>query len=388
MLVFAPLPCYIFFFLTLDKEKAMKKFLGLIFGTLFFTVSFQATPVHAENALKWFEQIQLNGLVGSSYSYNFNRPTDSLNDIRVFDTDDNSLKMDVAELVFQKKLGELGSAGFRTDLVYGSSVAVIEQAEGSMFHGEVDLQQAYVSYLAPIGNGLQIDFGKFVTHLGLEVIEGYDGWNYNHSRSILFGYAIPFTHVGLKASYSFNEIFSAMAMVANGWDVTIENNDGKTIGFQLGAKPCKGVTLLFNYAGGSEADFIDQQWRNIFDVVAIIAPMDRLEFQFNMDYGTENMGPTVNDLEWWGFAGVVRYAFTDAFSLNLRGEYFDDTDAFRTGTAQELWEITLTPEFKVTDNLIFRVEYRHDESNAGFFSNHGQPDNGQDTIAMNALFYF
>jgi len=179
-------------------------------------------------------------------------------------------------------------------------------------------------------------------------------------------------------------------LVANGDTIMIGGllKDAKTIGFQLGVKPCTWTTLLFNYTGGSETAAIDRQWRNIFDVVAIITPLDRLEFQLNFDYGTEDQGAAVNDPEWWGFAGVVRYAFTDSFSLNLRGEYYDDTDDFRTGTGQELWEITLTPEFQVTDNLVFRVEYRHDESNTGFFNNNGLPDDGQDTIAMNALVYF
>ena len=60
-----------------------------------------------------------------------------------------------------------------------------------------NVEQAYVSYYAPVGKGLTIDFGKFVTPLGNEVIEAKDNWNY--SRGILFGYAIPFYHVGRAA---------------------------------------------------------------------------------------------------------------------------------------------------------------------------------------------
>ena len=37
----------------------------------------------------------------------------------------------------------------------------------------------------------------------VEVIEGYDGWNDQYSRSLLFGYAIAFTHTGVKATYPF-----------------------------------------------------------------------------------------------------------------------------------------------------------------------------------------
>ena len=57
------------------------------------------------------------------------------------------------------------------------------------------MQQAYVSLLT---GKLQLDAGKFVTPLGAEVIESQDDWNY--SRSILFGYAIPFYHAGMRAT--------------------------------------------------------------------------------------------------------------------------------------------------------------------------------------------
>ena len=63
----------------------------------------------------------------------------------------------------------------------------------------MDIPQLFVSYIAPIGKGLRIDGGKFVTHMGYEVIGGYDGYNDNFSRGFIFGYGIPFTHTGLKA---------------------------------------------------------------------------------------------------------------------------------------------------------------------------------------------
>ena len=53
---------------------------------------------------------------------------------------------------------------------------------------------AYLSYQAPVGKGLEIDFGKFVTALGFEVIKTKDDLNY--SRSLLFTMAIPFYHMG------------------------------------------------------------------------------------------------------------------------------------------------------------------------------------------------
>ena len=62
------------------------------------------------------------------------------------------------------------------------------------------IQQAYVSLLT---GKVQWDAGKFVTPMGAEVIESQDNWNY--TRSILFGYAIPFYHVGVRATVPVND---------------------------------------------------------------------------------------------------------------------------------------------------------------------------------------
>src|SRR5206468_2324174 len=64
-------------------------------------------------------------------------------------------------------------------------------------------EQGYLSWLAPVGKGLQFDAGKFVTPAGAEVIETKDNWNY--SRSLLFALAIPYYHMGVRATYNVND---------------------------------------------------------------------------------------------------------------------------------------------------------------------------------------
>ena len=102
---------------------------------------------------------------------------------RIFDQDDNSFKLDNAELVFLKETPDTGDIGYRFDLTFGyslpegaqrarSSPSVGSGLETSLIEtpdDDFDLQQAYVSWKAPIGNGLQLDLGKFITHVGAEV---------------------------------------------------------------------------------------------------------------------------------------------------------------------------------------------------------------------------
>lgn len=273
----------------------------------------------AKDLFKVLEDIEIHGFASASYSYNFNEPVDGTNCgkfsgggcLRIFDRDDNSFKFDVGELVFLKEAANRGDIGFRTDLAFGFSVPEVSKAASSDSIGgsndDFDVQQAYVSWNAPIGKGINIDFGKFITHIGLEVIEGYDGWNNNFSRSFLFGLAIPFVHTGVRASYDINDQVSVMGGIFNGWDTTTDNNDSKTLGAQVAYTPWDGGTFLFNWIGGNETA-TDNDYRTVFDFVGDIALTDRISLQLNSDYGFEENARGVGlDAEWWGGAVVFRY---------------------------------------------------------------------------------
>lgn len=400
----------------------MKRFIsGLTLSALLF-LGMHGTA-QADSFLEIIKDIEIHGFASSSYTYNFNEPVTNKNGNRIFDTDHNSFKFDVGELVLMRETPNPGEIGFRTDLTYGFSLP--EAAKSSpgpsttfftpatgvvtsdVDDDDFDVQQAYVSYNAPIGSGVQLDFGKFITHIGAEVIEGYDGWNNNFSRSFLFGLTIPFTHTGVRASYTINDMFSVMAMIANGWDNTEDNNDGKTFGVQIGVTPLDNISLLLNWVGGPEQDS-SADWRNVFDIVLDIAITERLLVQLNFVHGFEDAvsftsvtsgAVKTRDVDWTGFGVIVRQDVNKWFSLNLRGEWFDDDDGTRAGDltvnpagfpeGQELWEITVTPEVRINQNMVVRFEYRHDESDKKVFINeHGSFYESQDTVALNALFHF
>lgn len=336
----------------------------------------------------WYQDITVNGFVSAAYSYNFNTPDSKTNTLRVFDFDDNTFKVDVAEVVIQKAVAKPGEAGFRVDVVAGGSIPRVSAAAGLFAGQDFDLQQAFVSWIAPVGRGLRLDLGKFVTHHGVEVIEGYDGWNDNYTHSFLFGYAIPFTHTGLRATYAFSDSVTGMFLLANGWDNVKDNNRGKTLGAQLIVTPNKVVTLTLNYCGGPErADSSDL--RHLFDVVAVLKPSDQVSISVDYAYGTEKNGAGAGrDARWQAIQGGIRFSLSGSFALIARGEWFEDRDGARTGTAQKLTEVTITPEIKITDKLIFRADLRLDHSNEDVFQKEGRPSSTQTTLAFNALYAF
>src|SRR3989338_1550714 len=181
------------------------------------------------NALK---DITLSGFVDTSYTYNFNGPDSRANTARVFDTEANNFNLHAAEVVIERAPADSGGVGFRTDLFFGEDAKQIRDLDSSTAD-DFELEQAYitlkppVNFDLPIGNWQWIKIGKFVTMHGAEVIESKDNWNF--TRSLLFGYAIPFTHTGVRAGYQVTDAISGYLGINNGWDQIKDNNKTKSV---------------------------------------------------------------------------------------------------------------------------------------------------------------
>ena len=348
----------------------------------------------ASNVPAWLDQVSVNGFLSASYSYNTNQPPSGTNQLRVFDFDDRTFKLDVFELVTQKPVAKPRDAGFRVDLTLGSSIPRVAASSG-LFRDDsgqaedIDLQQAFVSWIAPAGSGLRLDVGKFVTPCGYEVIDGYDGWNDQATRSLLFGYAIPFTHVGARAAYAVSPYIGVMGMVVNGWDVARDNNRSPSIGGQLALTPSERATLYVNSVWGPERPGNDDDMRTVVDVTATFRLRPQITLGTNLDWGSDaNAVAPGTDGTWSGIAGYLRVAITPSFTLSARGESFDDGDGVRTGTAQTLSEYTLTPELRLTPHLLVRADARIDHSSQPVFEKPQANVDSQTTFLASILYSF
>jgi len=351
-----------------------------------------STTTTAAPPAKWFEEIAVNAFVSTSYLYNANRPDAGTNSYRVFDFSHNTFNLDVAELVVQMAPSKPNDAGFRVDFAAGNSIPQVAKSQDQTVT-QFDLQQAFVSYIAPVGSGLRFDAGKYVTHLGYEVIEGYDGYDDNYSRSILFGYAIPFTHTGVKASYAFSSKVAAMLGVVNGWDLVRDNNRSKSLAAQLTLTPVAPLSVLLNWIGGPEIANDNHTKRNVFDVVAILKPTSTVTLGVNGNYGIEDGTSLVNsgsDAVWKGIAGYATLAVTDKFSVAVRGETFHDDDGVRlgTGTRATLSEGTFTAAYKFTAHVLLRGEVRFDKANQPILAKRSTFNDKQTTVGANFIFVY
>ena len=351
------------------------------------------TPPPAAPTPSFFTDIQVNAFASFGYTYNTNTPTSRLNSYRIFDSDDNTFNVDVAELVLQKTVAKTGDAGFRMDLEVGGAIPEKEQSYGLSVGRSADLQQAFLSYVAPLGSGARLDFGKFITHMGTEVIEGYDGYNDNYTRSFLFNYAIPLTHTGVKASYAVNGSLSAMVMVVNGWDNAKDNNRSKSVGAQIMLVPVSPVTVYLNYLGGPEKADTNSHVRNTYDVVASWKVLKALTLGVNGDYGVENAASLTEpgkNAVWKGVAGYAKVDVTSKLALGLRGETFHDEGGTRLGVSAPatVGEFTFTPTYKLGDRFIVRSDLRFDSANTPLFVKNSGLSDKQTTISTNIIFVY
>lgn len=332
----------------------------------------------------------VTGFVDTYYGYNFNQPNNRTTNFRAFDGPNNQFSLNMIELIFDKAPDANNSRlGYHLSFGYGNAMNVVNSTEPGGLGFAQYLKEGYLSYLAPVGKGLQFDVGKFVTPHGEEVIESKDNWNY--SRGLLFTYAIPFYHFGLRAKYAFNSKFALTGYLTNGWNNIVDNNTGKTGGVTLAWNPSKKVSIVQNYMAGPEMPNTNAHTRQLSDTVVSISPTSKLTLVVNYDYGRgdQPLG-FLQPVYWTGVAGYVHYAFTDSLAWTTRYEYYNDRDGFTTGTplGTHFNEVTETFEKRLHKNLIARLEYRYDNSNHPVYTKGSSPVTGQSTVAAGFIYAF
>ena len=356
----------------------------------------------------------LSGFVDTYYGYNSNHPASLANGTQPFTPFNNQFGLNMVELVMAKSPSSDSRTGYDVALGFGQAMNAVNGSEPRAGLGFAQyLKEAYFSYLAPVGKGLQIDVGKFVTPAGAEVIESNANWNY--SRSVLFYYAIPYFHYGARAKYAFNDKVSLTGYLVNGWNNIVDNNSGKTAGFTLALNPNKKFAIAQSFLAGPELAApglggpitdpggSNSSFRQLWDTVITYSPNSKLSWMLNGDYGRGDrfcLVPggggcitTSSPVAWYGAAGYVKYALSSKYSVAARYEYFNDPDGFATGvgpgTGQHWQEGTFTFERDIASHIISRLEYRHDATSLPYFAKGPSAlAKSQDTASLGLIFNF
>jgi hypothetical protein len=319
----------------------------------------------------------------------------------------DGFNLNVVQLSLDKPLDESEwASGYHVDLWLGPDANAIGTASiNSGGTSDFAIRQAYVALRTPLGNGIDWKIGVFDTIIGYESLSSPNNPNYSHS----YGFTIePTTHTGILGTYKINDMLNISGGVANTFGPSINekgqqpNLSGATTaesyktymaavafsapsswGWIGGSTVSGGIVNGFNsgageFGGGGQTSF--------YLGATVNTPMSALKLGSSLDYltirdaaqtfGNSGDGDFTGDGTAWAGAIYASFQATPKLSLNLRGEFVDDSadligDSSDLGLARaKVWATTATAQYDLWKNVITRVEFRWDHGDNGkFFGN-------------------
>ncbi|MGA8029566.1 MAG: porin [Bryobacteraceae bacterium] len=331
-------------------------------------------------------KVNFSAMVDGYYGFNDNHPDSGFNELYNFDDKTNQVDLNMLKLTGSMDPDPIG---FRFDIGLGRTFDIIHTPEPNPEFFRY-VEQAYISVKPKGWKGFEADFGDFVTSAGAEVIESKDNWNY--SRSLLFSWAIPYYHFGVRTSMPIGSSLNVGVQVVNGWNniVAPAGVNMTTVGL-TSALTRKKYTWSNNYYVGPENTTIANinKNRNLYDTTLLLTPTDKLNAYLNFDYGNQHR-PLGGSDHWIGIAGALHFQLNKYFAISPRAEYYDDSTGFTTGTRQKLHEVTVTGEYKIMSGLLSRLEFRRDGSDVPFFNRGTVPfaTKSQTTATIGVIAFF
>jgi hypothetical protein len=344
----------------------MKKVITILFLTLTTTLSFaQEAPESTP--------LQISGSGDLYYKYDFSK---NENIKTSFGTDHNSVSLGMLDIALKKsikKVSFVGEVSFGPRGQYQSipnADGTYDDTNSNSFH----IQNLYAAYA--VTDNLSFTAGYMGTFIGYEVISPVA--NFSYSTSYLFTNG-PFQNAGVKANYKITEKFGAMFGLFNDqWN-------------QYKADPSKGLNAVggqLSYVSGATSAYFNvldgSVSGTILDLTATFQLTDQFKFGLNAaDYS--NVGKQ-------GYSGAAiypSYAFSDAFALGIRGEYFKykkgsgDTDvtAFTLSGNYKVNGLTIIPEFRFDNNSDKSEKFDFKDSN-------GNPTSSASQVLLAVVYGF
>lgn len=352
----------------------------------------------------------ISGLAEAYYQWNFGQPSNGITNGRGFDNRANTFtlssalidaKFDVSGFVGELGL-QLGSASVTSYLAepVQPGTSWVAPSGGDLWR---IIQQAHVGYRIPLGRGLLVEAGVFLSPVGPEAPVSKDNWNL--SRSTLF-FALPFYHTGARATYALTPQLSATAAVYNGWNTVVDNNPEKSVSVSLGWQSER-LTASLLYFGGVERSGTDigRPWRHLFDAWGQWQATDRVALLGQANVGFEQTA--VGLQPWVSTAVSTRVKVLDWLFVSGRADVLHEGD-FVNGElvaapiffpAPTVGSLTATVDVRPVEHVALRVEYRRDQASAAlYFSGAVEGDgtstpfvpnrSSQDTITFAAMGWF
>ena len=289
----------------------------------------------------------------------------------------------------------LDPVSLQVDIGYGSTAGLINTQGGSAAPVFM-IEQAYGEIALP--SNITLDFGKFVTTAGAEVIEANKNWLY--SRSILFN-VIPLVHTGVRANFKLSDQLTLQASLVNGWNNDPDNNAWKTVGLNATFTVNPMISIIPTVYIGKEATqpaggSTPGDLRILVDLVVPVTISDKVGLNLNVDYinapnflpiGVAPPNPDDSGDYIVGVAAMGKFTLNDHAYLSARGEFVRTHLSFGGASANNnMEEVTVMLGVPVGKNFELRPEIRADFSGDDVFAGGSKKNQVTGTVA--ALTFF
>ena len=375
-----------------------------------------APPSVEHGATDFLGGTTLNLMLDGYYGYNFNSPVGRVNMLRAYDVSSNSFSLNQATVVLERAPDvSVGRRfGARVDLQYGQATETVQGSASNELRPQTyrPVFQAYGTYIAPVGSGLTVDFGKWASSLGVE--GNYNKDQINYSRSYWFDF-LPFYHMGFRTSYNLTQKVNVAYWIVNGAQQTEDFNGFKSQAFIFTLKPISTVSWNVNYYFGQEqpdvVPVLNPEFpagptqpglpttpvvptpngrEHIFDTYVAWNATPKLTLVAEGDYVINRVFSNSAPAHVSGGAAYARYQLTPKFAVAGRAEYLSDRGGLFSGATQALKETTVTTEYKFGDGFLTRLEWRRDFSNQAFFRTQtpGELKKDQNTLELGMIWWW
>src|SRR5882724_11676535 len=182
----------------------MKINVKLLSALSLLTAAGAATAADAPPAPSLAAVLESSGITATGYVEAGAEYISTIPSYRVFDVEHSAFSLHQAAL----NLGYQPTEGFGAfvNITMGNDAQLIHSAGSNVLGSDgssFDVTQAFVQYA---GGPVTVIAGKYVTLAGAEVINSTADTNF--SRSLLFGFAIPFGHTGVRATIAASDMLS------------------------------------------------------------------------------------------------------------------------------------------------------------------------------------
>ena len=323
--------------------------------------SFGATAQELDSTKE--NPIKITGYLESYYSFDPNRPSSHAKPGFIYSHNrSNEIAINLGLIKASYEHNQIRS---NLGLGVGTYMNANYAAEPGVFK---NIYEANIGFKLSKTKQIWLDMGVLPSHIGPESAVSVD--NISLTRS-LSAENSPYFETGARLSYSSpnNKWYLAM-MALNGWQrIQLPNTSrGLAYGQQIQYKPTAGITLNSSiYVGDEGKDSL----RFFHDFYAQLNLSSSLEAVLNWDYGLQKQPALDKNYTWWNAGIQLRYAILDQLKINLRGEYFNDTDAVIFGSAvqnmQDVWGASIGLDYQIYSGLFWRTEYRYLKADQAVF---------------------